>query len=60
MIRQTENPSELTVQNLLLWLQGKYDQQSGARKGKKNPECEETTKVGILFSDVNYIFINYF
>lgn len=33
MIRQTENPSDLTVQNLLHWLQGKYES-SGVRKGK--------------------------
>lgn len=36
MIRQTDNPSELTVQNLLLWLQGKYDAQaSQVRRGKR-------------------------
>lgn len=34
MIRQTESSSDLSVQNLLQWLQGRYDT-TGIRKGKK-------------------------
>ncbi|KAL0277611.1 UNVERIFIED_CONTAM: hypothetical protein PYX00_004845 [Menopon gallinae] len=42
MIRQTDNPSELTVQNLLMWLQGKYDAQvNGNRRTRQQQPSRE-------------------
>ncbi|KAK6622556.1 hypothetical protein RUM44_002368 [Polyplax serrata] len=40
MIRQTDNPSDLTVQNLLQWLQGRYES-SGSRKARQQSPSRE-------------------